>query len=221
LKHFDYDKEINAYYISQLPSADWGLIEDLEYYWQDSFLSPLVESFASINKNHIKYMRLLDKHHHLWKGDKELQSKLYHQIKEYAHQVLVDNDDLEKGKISGWQSWTEQLSMTHSEEAEKYFLSFFENDVPIYSGNDNLLYRYANAPPYYPPNRVCDVALEAYLHSKSIDLNKIYKSKLDELIKSGAITKSKKSRVFIHANSEFQDRDNMMKIRNAIIQDYL
>ena len=220
VKHYKTNDVLNEFYINELQKPNTIIFRDLDYYWHNSLLVPLIKSFKQNNNNHYQYLKLLDKHHDLWKDNSKLKSELYYQIKEYASQVLVSNKKLSSKNKSGWQSWINILKMTHSKEAEEYFKTFFNNDLPLFEEKNNPLNWYSNPPPYYPASRACHAALEAFIYSKFGDVASIYTKKLNELVSKGKLKKSTSEKRYLIRNAVFLNKDKMQTIRNELIEDY-
>jgi len=220
VKHYKTNHELNEFYKNQLRNPNPSILQDLNTYWDDTLLDPLVNSFKLNNKNHYQYLKLLDKHHELWKDNTKLKTELYNQIMEYANQVLVKNKNLSNKNKSGWQSWISELKMIHSEEAEQYFKTFFKNKLPLFEEKNNPMKFYSNAPPYYPAVRACDAALEAFIYSKYGDVSDIYIQKFDELVSEGKLKKSSPNKGYLRRNTDLLNKDNMETIRNELIKDY-
>jgi len=220
VKHYKTNNAVNEFYINELQKPNTIIFRDLDYYWHSSLLEPLTKSFKQNNKNHYQYLKLLDKHHDLWEDNSKLKTELYDQIKEYAYQVLVSNKNLSSNNKSGWQSWINQLKMTHSNEAEEYFKTFFKNDLPLFEEKNNPMKFYSNAPPYYPASRACDAALEAFIYSKYGDVTTIYTKKLNELVSKGKLKKSTSNKRYLIRNADLLNKEKMQTIRNELLKDY-
>ena len=87
VKHYEINNDLNEFYVKQLRKANTLILQDLNSYWDNTLLDPLVNSFKLNNKNHYQYLKLLDKHHEIWKDNTKLKTELYDQIMEYANQV--------------------------------------------------------------------------------------------------------------------------------------
>ncbi len=218
VKRFGYNDELNAFYTTELQKPSTLTFRQLHFYWHDTLLQPLIQSFKINNNNHYQYLSLLDKHHDLWKYNTKLKTEMYNQIMDYASQVLVTNNKLSSENLSGWRSWISELKMTHSKEAEQYFQSFFNNKLPLFGENANPMKFCSTIPLYYPADRACDAALEAYIYSKYGDISKIYSQKFDELVEEGKFKKS--SSTYLLRNEDLLDKKNMQVVRNELIKDY-
>jgi len=222
LRQYSHNSKINEFFIAAIPTADWSLLEDLEWYWIDSFLEPLIESFKVSNDNHYKYLYMLDKKYGVWKDDESIKTELFSLINNYATEALVRNEELVFGvehiKIISWSSWIKNLSMTHSKEAELYFKSFFNNELSLQrKGREPNM---PNRPSFYPATRVCDAALEAYIYSKYGNISDVYQSKFNQLVEKGVLKRYSPESGLSLVNRDLMDRKKMTILRNALIEEY-
>jgi len=110
---------------------------------------------------------------------------------------------------------------THSAEAQQYLSLFLKSKEKFYAKGRLPLGMITPTMKFYPATRICDVALEALLYSKYKNVQKVYESKLKELIDANKIKpRDESGRRYYKAGPYLSDRKIMIKLRNALLKEY-
>ena len=220
------NSDLVQHYQTLLPKADWTVLNDLSVIWDDSFLLPLVDSLEDQNKDHIKYLRILDQRATLWKNNHIVKDRLYKIVKTYASTVLVSQEELAsrpQNRLESWALWCDVLAMTRHKEAEAYLRAFLNDERSVYQGNLMIGMPINHTFVYYTARRVCDVALEKITHINDGDLEELYITTFMMLNKAGAFEDAGRFKGKFDFYTPFATRNPLMNeeimlnIRNHLI----